>query len=87
MSKEEGKAEVITLNLTSAFRAPSPQRAESAVRSIRSQVLKRFKADDVKIDARINESLWRRSNARPPRRIKVQVRVEDDIAYVEPPSE
>ncbi|HYA21822.1 MAG TPA: 50S ribosomal protein L31e [Thermoproteota archaeon] len=86
MPKKEEEPEPITLDLSKAFKAPVPQRAESAARSIRREVLRRFDAESVKIDSKINESLWRRSRAHPPRKIKVQVRVEDDVAYVEPPS-
>lgn len=86
MSKEEEKTEVITLNLSGAFKAPSRQRTESAMRSIRAAVLKRFKVSEVKVDSQINEALWRRSRSFPPRALMVQVRVEDDVAYVERPS-
>ena len=86
MPKKEEESESITLDLSGAFKAPVPQRAKSAVRSIRREILRRFDVESVKIDSKINESLWDRSRARPPRRIKVQVRVEDDVAYVEPPS-
>jgi len=87
MSKEKEETEVITLNLSSAFKAPARQRAESAMRSIRAAVLKRFKVSEVKVDSQINEALWRRSRSFPPRALTVQIRVEDDVAYVERPSE
>jgi ribosomal protein L31E len=84
MPKKEEESEPITLNLSGAFKTPVPQRVESAVRLIRREVLRRFDVESVKIDSKINESLWGRSRARPPRKMKVQVRVEDDVAYVEP---
>jgi len=87
MSKKKDESELITLNLSGAFKAPVPRRVESAVRLIRREILRKFKVESVKIDTRINESLWKRSSARPPKRMKVQVRIEDDVAYVEPPSE
>lgn len=87
MSKDKGEAESITLDLSEAFRAPRPQRVERAVRLLRRTVLRRFKTSDVSIDTRLNESLWGRSRTRPPRKLKVRVRIEDDVAYVELPSE
>lgn len=86
MPKKVEESEPITLNLSDAFKAPVPQRARSAARLIRREILRRFDVESVKIDSKINESLWDRSRARPPRKMKVQVRVEDDVAYVEPPA-
>ena len=86
MPKQEEESEPIVLDLSAAFKAPVQQRVESAVRLIRREILRRFDVESVKIDSKINESLWGRSRARPPRKMKVQVRVEDDVAYVEPPS-
>jgi len=49
--------------------------------------MNRFKVSEVNVDPQINEMLWRRSKSSPPRMLKVRVRVEDDVAYVERHSE
>jgi ribosomal protein L31E len=87
MSKEKERSTSLTLNLSAAYRAPSRQRAESAMRSIRRAIMNRFKVSEVNVDPQINEMLWRRSKSSPPRMLKVRVRVEDDVAYVERHSE
>lgn len=85
MPKEAEGSEVFTLDLSDATAAPRSQRVESAVRLIRKKVARKFKVSDVKIDSEVNRSLWVRSSSKPPRKLMVQVRVEDDVAHVEPP--
>lgn len=71
---------IYTIPLREVFDAPRPRRANKAVRLIRAYVAKHTKADEVKIDASLNEAVWEHSREKPPRKVKVKVVTEEGIA-------
>jgi len=82
LSKKDQKEEYIIVDLSDALSSPIGQRSQKAVALIRKAVTKRFKVPQVNIDPYLNSKIWARSRSRPPRRIKIEVTVEDDVAHV-----
>ena len=68
-----------TIPLREAFNAPRPRRANKAVKIVRNFLTRHTKAGTVKLDSSVNDAIWDRSREKPPRRIKVNVTVEEDI--------
>lgn len=71
---------VYVIPLREAYDAPRTKRANKAVKIVRSFLERHMKTDKVKLDASINEALWECSREKPPRRIKVKVVKEKDVA-------
>jgi large subunit ribosomal protein L31e len=71
---------IYTIPLREAFDAPRPRRANKAVKVIREYVAKHTKAKEVKLDASLNEAVWEHSREKPPRKVKVKVVTEEDVA-------
>ena len=71
---------IYTIPLREVFNAPRPRRANKAVRLIREYVAKHTKANEVKLDASLNEAVWEHSREKPPRKVKVKVVTEEGIA-------
>lgn len=71
---------IYTIPLREVFDAPRPRRANKAVKVIREYVAKHTKADEVKIDASLNEAVWEHSREKPPRKVKVKVVTEEGVA-------
>lgn len=69
---------VYTIPLREAFEAPRSRRANKAIKVVKNFLLRHTKAKDVKLDSSVNESLWDRGIRKPPRRIKVRVKKEED---------
>ena len=69
-----------TIPLREVYEAPRPRRANKAVKAIKEYVAKHMKAKEVKLDKSINEAIWERSREKPPRKIKVKVVKEEDVA-------
>lgn len=53
-------------------------RADRAIRLIRRFVQRHTKADRVVISNEVNEEVWSRGREKPPRRIKILVKIEED---------
>jgi len=71
---------IYTIPLREAFNAPRTRRSNKAVRIVREFIRKHSKARDVRLDASVNEALWRRGIGKPPRRIRVKITKEDEVA-------
>ena len=76
---------VYTIRLADAYRAPRTKRAKVAIRLIREFVSRHLKADVVRISPELNEKIWSRGIKKPPRKVKVKVKVtsEDEIRVAE----
>jgi len=74
------------VNLSKAIEVPLKKRARSAVKLLRKAVeksiAKKYNVERIVVDERLNEELWKRSASKPPRRIRVKVKVEGDIARI-----
>ncbi len=68
---------VYTIPLRKAYRAPRPRRSEKAIKVIREFLERHTKPSVLKIDPSINEEVWKRGIEKPPRRIKVTVKIEE----------
>ncbi|MDO8871070.1 MAG: 50S ribosomal protein L31e [Methanobacteriaceae archaeon] len=58
--------------------APRTIRAPKAVRVVRAFLQKHMKAEEIKIDASINEKIWERGIQKIPPKIKVKAVKEED---------
>ncbi|RLI96689.1 MAG: hypothetical protein DRO99_04060 [Candidatus Aenigmatarchaeota archaeon] len=62
-------------------------RANRSVNVIREYLEKHLKTDNIKISSKLNESLWKRGNSKPPAKVKVKVTESDDVFTVRLPDE
>jgi len=69
---------------------PRKKRAKKAIRILREfalRHLRRLNVEEVKIDPKVNEYIWSRNIEKPPRRVKVKIKVfrgdEGNIAKIE----
>ena len=77
-SKLEPLTRVYMVPLRRVFEAPRYRRSKVAVRLIREFTTRHMKADEVKIDAKVNELIWSRGITNPPRRIKLEMERDED---------
>ncbi len=72
-------------------KVPRWKRAPRAAKFLKEFVAKQAKAERVIIGPEVNEKIWKRGIEKPPSRIRVHVRVEEEegarIAYVNLPPE
>jgi len=88
MVEEEEK--IFTIPLRVSRRVPRSQRTSRALEAIKEHVMRQMKArnEDVWIDPRVNEVLWKRGIQRPPNKIRVKViKFEDELVEVSLPEE
>lgn len=77
---------IFTINLRREFsKKPIYRRAKKAVTAVKEFIAKHLKIKEVKIGANLNLKIWERGRRSPPPKVKVKVRVADNIAYVELP--
>jgi large subunit ribosomal protein L31e len=69
---------VYMVPLRRAFVAPKYRRSKVAIRLIREFTTRHMKATEVKIDTEVNEKLWSRGIENPPRRIKLEMKRDDE---------
>ena len=69
---------VYMVPLGDVWRAPRPIRTPRAIREIRSFVQRHMKPEEVKIDGKLNEFVWRRSIEKPPRRVRIKAAKDKD---------
>ena len=69
---------VYTVPLGDVWRAPRPIRTPRAIREIRSFIQRHMKPEEVKIDGKLNEFVWRRSIEKPPRRVRIKAAKDKD---------
>jgi len=55
-------------------------RATRSVNVIREYLIRHTKAESASISPRINQALWSSSRQKPPKSIKVRVKIEDNVA-------
>lgn len=64
---------------------PRYRRAPKAVRMLRQFAMKHMHSDEVKLDPRLNELMWKRGIRTPPRKISVKmVKDKDGVVTVTP---
>ncbi|MFP4524644.1 MAG: hypothetical protein ACLFO2_05060 [Candidatus Woesearchaeota archaeon] len=73
-----------TIPLRKEFQQSAPlRRTPRAVKAVKAYLKRHCKVDDVRLGARLNESLWVRGVRHPPARVSVDVSVEDGVAKAE----
>lgn len=81
--KKESKSTgymVYVVPLKRVYWGKRTNRADRAIRFIRAFVKRHAKVDDVKIGNDVNMYIWSRSREKPPRRVKILVRVVEEEA-------
>jgi len=71
-----------TIPLRDAKNVQRTIRAAKAIRVVQEFLKKHMKAEDIKIDASVNEKIWERGIQKIPSKIKVKA-VKDDDGVVE----
>ncbi|MBI4170184.1 MAG: 60S ribosomal protein L31 [Candidatus Aenigmarchaeota archaeon] len=81
---EKSDAEKIyNIKLTEAYKKAIRRRSPYAVRLVKDHVKKHSKAKEVKIGAKLNETIWQRGIKKPARSVRVNVVRDGDVAKVE----
>jgi len=75
---EKMNEQIYVIPLRDVKRAPRWRRANTAIKDIRSFLVRHMKTETVKLDASINEKVWERGSEKPPRRIRVRAMKFDD---------
>jgi large subunit ribosomal protein L31e len=76
--KVEPLTRVYVVPLRRAFEAPPYRRTKVAVRLIKEFTTRHMKATDVKIEVEVNEHIWARGIKKPPRRVRLQMKRDED---------
>lgn len=69
---------VYIIPLRKVKNVPRTIRSPKAVRLVKEFIQKHMKAEEVKIDASVNEKIWERGIQRVPPKIKVKATKEED---------
>ncbi len=78
MSKKSEK-KVLVIPLSRAYRSPNWRRSEKTVFYLKKFIKKAFKeSKDIKIEPVINEEIWRRGSKTPPKKIVVEVEIDEE---------
>jgi large subunit ribosomal protein L31e len=75
---EKMNEQIYVIPLRDVKRAPRWRRANTAIKDIRSFLVRHMKSETVKLDASINEKVWERGSEKPPRRIRIRAMKFDD---------
>lgn len=79
---------ILTIPLRSeVLKANRTVKTERAVQTVRREVAKHLKIDDVRLSPLLNETLWAHSRERPPGSLRVKVEVKEGRAMVRLPEE
>lgn len=87
MSKDKSKSgdeREYVIPLRIAYSVPRPKRVPRAIRFIRAFIRRHIKTERVWISPELNMLIWSRGRQKPPRKVKVRVVVEDEVAKVYP---
>lgn len=78
MSEKEFEERTIVIPLWKAHKTGSYLRSKKALSVLREEVSKVVKDGNFVIDGKLNEQIWAQGIRRPPRRIKVKVKKDED---------
>lgn len=71
------KERIETINLSRVYWGRKANRAARAVRLLREWVKRRLHAERVVIDDAVNKVIWSRGIEKPPRKIRVKIKIEE----------
>ncbi len=71
---------IFTVPLWKAYKSETNKRAKRAVSVLKEEVLKRVKSEEanIVIDQIVNQKIWKRGIRRPPRKILVKLKRQED---------
>ncbi|MGC9308904.1 MAG: 50S ribosomal protein L31e, partial [Thermoplasmatota archaeon] len=73
---------IYTIPLMRVKSLPRPRRTNRAVKEIQHFLAKHMKSDDVRLDASLNEAIWRRGRGNIPGRIRAKgVKGDDGVVW------
>jgi large subunit ribosomal protein L31e len=75
---EEELDRTYTVPLSRAWIAPRYRRTSRAVNVLREFAKRHMKSSEIKIDSDLNEKLWSRGITKPPRRITVRMKKDEE---------
>ena len=75
---EPAEERIYTVPLGRAWVAPRYRRAEKAITVLRKFVQRHMKPEEVVIEPAVNEAIWARGIANPPRKIRVRLSKDDE---------
>ena len=78
---------IYTIPLRTVKTVPSSKRTMKAVRFVRRFIEKNMKSEQVKIDGKLNERLWKDGIRNIPSKIKVKATTLDDGSVLVTPAE
>jgi ribosomal protein L31E len=81
--EEKFEERLMTLSLRDAWNAPRTKRASAAVKVLKQQ-LRRHTKKEGKVSLALNHAIWSRGMAKPPRTLKLKVRITKDAATAYP---
>ena len=76
--KSEKVEKIITINLRKGLKkSPRWNRARKATANLRKLLHRHVKAENIKIDKKVNEIIWRKSIERPAHKLRLKVTKTD----------
>ena len=75
---EPAEERIYTVPLGRAWVVPRYRRAEKAITVLRKFVQRHMKPEEVVIEPAVNEAIWARGIANPPRKIRVRLSKDDE---------
>lgn len=69
---------IYVVPLSKAKEAPRYARSKKAVNLLKEFVKKHMKSEEIVVDPKLNEIIWKRGARKPPTKIRVKVVKEDD---------
>ena len=85
---ESALERIYTIPLRDAYEASRTRRAKKAINIIRKFAQRHMKGENVRISEGVNHAIWSRGAEKPPRRITVVIRKDEDgIIHVMLPTE
>lgn len=79
IEKKKNLEKVYTIPLSDVYSQPWSKRARKAVRMVK-EFLQKHTKKEVKIASDVNNEIWSRGMKHPPRKIRVNVEIEDNFA-------
>ena len=74
---------IVTIGLRRIIDSRRTKRASRAIKLVREKV-KRIAKKPVKISLKLNEKMWARGIQKPPKKIKVKIKITEEFAEVLP---
>jgi len=74
---------IFTIPLRDVFEDQRTDRTKRAMNLVKGYLVRHMKTENVKIGDSINKELWKRGIQKPPRKVRIHVLKEGDVAYAE----